>query len=132
MVACFRSAPTWLLWQGVHPTCVEQALLSTCMPRVRLPSCSGLRRCTAPGLLTRAAPACPNSSLLGGRPQPPLAPGQAEPEMLPDSVVQAMLTRELLLTRAKLHALTYEHIMGERKMRAFKSQLKQARGMRIG
>lgn len=47
--------------------------------------------------------------------------------MLPDGVVQAMLRRELLLTRAKLHALTYEHIMGERKMRAFKSQLKQAR-----
>ena len=47
--------------------------------------------------------------------------------MLPDHVVQAMLKRELLLTRAKLHALTYEHIMGERKMRTYKSQLKQAR-----
>ena len=47
--------------------------------------------------------------------------------MLPDGVVQAMLRRELLLTRAKLHALTYEHIMGERKMRTYKSQLKQAR-----
>ena len=47
--------------------------------------------------------------------------------MLPDAVVMAMLKRELLLTRAKLHALHYEHIMGERKMRTYKSQLKQAR-----
>lgn len=47
--------------------------------------------------------------------------------MLPDHVVMAMLKRELLLTRAKLHALHYEHIMGERKMRTYKSQLKQAR-----
>ena len=47
--------------------------------------------------------------------------------MLPDAVVMVMLKRELLLTRAKLHALHYEHIMGERKMRTYKSQLKQAR-----
>lgn len=56
---------------------------------------------------------------------PTPGPGQAEAELLPDAVVMAMLKRELLLTRAKLHALTYEHIMGERKMRQFKSQLKQ-------
>ena len=62
-----------------------------------------------------------------GRPVPVLPPGQTEPELLPDHVVQSMLKRELLLTRAKLHALTYEHIMGERKMRTYKSQLKQAR-----
>ena len=62
-----------------------------------------------------------------GRPIPTLAPGQTEAEMLPDAVVMAMLKRELLLTRAKLHALHYEHIMGERKMRTYKSQLKQAR-----
>ena len=68
------------------------------------------------------------AALLGrGRPIPTLPPGQMEAEMLPDAVVMAMLQRELLLTRAKLHALHYEHIMGERKMRTYKSQLKQAR-----
>ena len=33
---------------------------------------------------------------------------------LPDSVILEMLKREVLLTKAKLHALTHELILGER------------------
>ena len=44
---------------------------------------------------------------------------------LPDSVILEMLKREVLLTKAKLHALTHEHILGERKLRTLKSQLRQ-------
>lgn len=44
---------------------------------------------------------------------------------LPDSVIIALLKREHLLTRAKLNALYYEHITGERKLRSLKTQLRQ-------
>lgn len=37
----------------------------------------------------------------------------------------AMLRREVLLTRAKLHGLCYDQIMGERKLRSLKTQLRQ-------
>jgi len=36
-----------------------------------------------------------------------------------------MLKREVLLTRAKLHGLMYDHIMSERKLRSLKTQLRQ-------
>lgn len=49
------------------------------------------------------------------------------PGELPDSVVIAMLRREVLLTRAKLHGLMYEHIMSERRLRTLKTQLRQVR-----
>ena len=49
----------------------------------------------------------------------------AEAMELPDSVILEMLKREVLLTKAKLHALTHEHILGERKLRTLKSQLRQ-------
>ena len=44
---------------------------------------------------------------------------------LPDNVIIALLKREHLLTRAKLNALYYEHITGERKLRSLKTQLRQ-------
>ena len=44
---------------------------------------------------------------------------------LPDGVIIAMLKREVLLTRAKLHGLMYDHIMSERKLRSLKTQLRQ-------
>ncbi len=47
---------------------------------------------------------------------------------LPDHVIVALLRREALLTKAKLHALSYEHIMGERSLRTLKAQLRQVRG----
>ncbi len=37
----------------------------------------------------------------------------------------AELRLEVLLTRAKLHALCYEQIIGERKLRSLKTQLRQ-------
>lgn len=46
---------------------------------------------------------------------------------LPDSVIIVLLKREHLLTRAKLNALYYEHITGERKLRSLKTQLRQVR-----
>ena len=46
---------------------------------------------------------------------------------LPDAVIIAMLKREVLLTRAKLHGLMYDHIMSERKLRSLKTQLRQVR-----
>ncbi|KAK9841198.1 hypothetical protein WJX74_001758 [Apatococcus lobatus] len=54
-----------------------------------------------------------------------LNPAAAEAMELPDSVILEMLRREVLLTKAKLHALTHEHILGERKLRTLKSQLRQ-------
>ena len=48
-----------------------------------------------------------------------------EPEALHDSVIIALLKREHLLTRAKLNALYYEHVTGERKLRSLKTQLRQ-------
>ena len=56
---------------------------------------------------------------------------------LPDSVIIARLRREVLLTRAKLHGLMYDHIMSERRLRSLKTQLRQVgsasgiRGIRI-
>ena len=44
---------------------------------------------------------------------------------LPDNVIIVLLKREHLLTRAKLNALYYEHITGERKLRSLKTQLRQ-------
>lgn len=44
---------------------------------------------------------------------------------LPDNVIIILLKREHLLTRAKLNALYYEHITGERKLRSLKTQLRQ-------
>ena len=44
---------------------------------------------------------------------------------LPDGVIVAMLKREVLLTRAKLHGLMYDHIMSERRLRSLKTQLRQ-------
>jgi len=38
-----------------------------------------------------------------------------------------MLQREVLLTRSKLHALSYEQAMAERRIRTLKSQLRQVR-----
>ena len=46
---------------------------------------------------------------------------------LPDSVVIAMLRREVLLTRAKLHWLVFEHITQEKALRTLKAQLRQVR-----
>ena len=56
---------------------------------------------------------------------PPPNSAAAEALELPDSVILEMLKREVLLTKAKLHALTHEHILGERKLRTLKSQLRQ-------
>lgn len=41
----------------------------------------------------------------------------------------AMLQREVLLTEAKLHALDYELITSDRKLRQLRSQLRQVRGI---
>ena len=59
------------------------------------------------------------------RPVVTTAGGAVEPSDLPDHVVLKMLHREVLLTRAKLHALNYEHAVAERKLRNLKSQLRQ-------
>lgn len=47
---------------------------------------------------------------------------------LPDHVIVALLKREHLLTKAKLNALCCEHIMGERRLRSLKTQLRQVQG----
>ena len=52
-------------------------------------------------------------------------PGGGEPNELPDAVILKMLAREVLLTRAKLHALAYEQAVAERRTRVLKSQLRQ-------
>ncbi len=59
------------------------------------------------------------------RPVVTTAGGAVEPSDLPDHVVLKMLHREVLLTKAKLHALNYEHAVAERKLRSLKSQLRQ-------
>ncbi len=66
------------------------------------------------------------------RPVPAAAPGAGGPggdsgSELPDGVVLKMLQREVLLTRAKLHALAYEQAVAERRTRVLKSQLRQVR-----
>ena len=55
---------------------------------------------------------------------PHLAQTEVDTE-IPDSVIIAMLKREVLLTRAKLHGLMYDHIMSERRLRSLKTQLRQ-------
>lgn len=58
----------------------------------------------------------------------PTAPGggpPADPLDLPDAVILNMLQREVLLTSSKLHALSYEQAMAERRIRTLKSQLRQ-------
>ena len=59
----------------------------------------------------------------------PGAEGYTEPAELPDYVIIAMLRREVLLTEAKLHALDYELVTAERKLRQLRSQLRQVRIM---
>ena len=54
-----------------------------------------------------------------------LNPAAAETMELPDGVILEMLKREVLLTKAKLHALTLEHILEERKLRTLNFQLRQ-------
>ncbi len=44
---------------------------------------------------------------------------------LPDAVILKMLQREVLLTRAKLHALKFEQSTAERRIRSLKSQLRR-------
>ena len=61
------------------------------------------------------------------RPVTTTAGGIVEPSDLPDHVVLKMLHREVLLTKAKLHALHYEQAVAERKLRTLKSQLRQVR-----
>ena len=46
-------------------------------------------------------------------------------DSIPDHAILAMLRREILLTKAKLHYLVFEHLQQERTLRTHKSQLKQ-------
>ena len=48
---------------------------------------------------------------------------------IPDSVIQAMLRREVLLTEAKLHFLDWELLTNDRKLRQLRTQLRQVRTM---
>lgn len=50
-----------------------------------------------------------------------------EEDVLPDPVVVAMLRRESLLTKAKLHYLLFEHLQADRQLRSLRAQLKQVR-----
>ena len=59
------------------------------------------------------------------RPVANTAGAAVEHSELPDNVVLKMLHREVLLTKAKLHALNYEQAVAERKLRTLKSQLRQ-------
>ncbi len=56
----------------------------------------------------------------------PVVPPEEGPTAdLPEAVIIQLLEREVLLTRAKLHALCYEHIVAEKKLRNLKTQLRQ-------
>ena len=44
---------------------------------------------------------------------------------IPDHAIIAMLRREVLLTKAKLHFLVFEHLQQERTLRTYKSLLIQ-------
>jgi hypothetical protein len=46
---------------------------------------------------------------------------------IPPHAIVAMLRREVLLTRAKLQFLSYEHLLAERMLRSLKTQLRQVR-----
>jgi len=62
------------------------------------------------------------------RPQPPASEKpDEESRELPDEVIMAMLRREVMLTRAKLHGLCYDQIMGDRRLRSLKTKLRQVR-----
>lgn len=50
------------------------------------------------------------------------------PAELPDEVIVQMLKREALLTKAKLHALTWEKTRMERELRSLRTQIKAVRG----
>ena len=60
-------------------------------------------------------------------PSAQLAGSDSPPDMhdLPDSVMEDMLKRELLLPNANLHGLGNEHITSERKLRSLRTQLRQ-------
>lgn len=71
-------------------------------------------------VLSRATPPLPQPCVPeeeGERPPPP--------SELPDWVVVEMLRHELLLVRAKLHGLSFDHKMGEKRLRTLKDQLRQ-------
>lgn len=71
-------------------------------------------------MLTHTANICrPVPTMPGGGPPP------MDPPELPDTVILKMLQREVLLTSSKLHALSYEQAIAERKLRTLKSQLRQ-------
>ena len=61
-----------------------------------------------------------------GKPQAASAE-EAGAQDIPDSVIQAMLRREVLLTEAKLHFLDWELLTNDRKLRQLRTQLRQAR-----
>ena len=49
----------------------------------------------------------------------------ARPAGLPEHVILAMLRREDLLTRAKLHAISYDHIMGQLQWTKLRTEMRQ-------
>lgn len=49
--------------------------------------------------------------------------------VLPDSIIVAMLRREMLLTRAKLHVLNYERSMGTHRLQSLVKKLRQVCGV---
>lgn len=53
--------------------------------------------------------------------------GSPQGAPLPDHVVVAMLRREALLTKAKLHHLLFEHLQQDKMVRSLKAQLRQVR-----
>jgi hypothetical protein len=68
------------------------------------------------------------SSLVIGRPVPTNDSGKVQEQAdLPDAVILKMLQREVLLTRAKLHALKFEQSTAEHRIRSLKSQLRRVR-----
>ena len=56
-------------------------------------------------------------------------PLPAEECHVPDEVVVKMLGREVLLTKAKLHALVFEHITSEKQLRSIRAQIRQVSGV---
>eukprot|EP00884_Botryococcus_braunii_P009363 jgi/Botrbrau1/18428/Bobra.0072s0020.2 len=57
--------------------------------------------------------------------RPIVPPEEGVPADLPESVIIQLLEREVLLTRAKLHALHYEQIVADKKLRSLKNELRQ-------
>jgi len=83
---------------------------------------AGAAEAGAPAAAGAAAAAAASSSPSSPSPPPP-PPNSAG---TPDHVVVAMLRREAVLTQAKLHALVYDHIQGDRALRATRAQIRQA------